>query len=359
VVTSTFFAHKFHITVFIFASFVMNPPEKAWSILPESARQLVQEDYQVFSKAETNAIDTSDIESQEQLGTIPASQHDSMAAQCTEVTSPFILKDLDGDIILAYYPNRIPQNLAETANKEFKKIMHRQFNGNLEPPKNDIRHRDIDPKKLTERYGKRNFGTIRCECWFEEGTPTSADGVPSINRDMCNGSTAFDRHTRLIQVLSPLKGVLSDVFAAASPLKWRNLVNNCSRLEKYLASTQCLFRQRTHAAWSSFSLVVNLPTHIHMDNKDAEGGLTGMCSVGSPCGMWLVIFSAGLKFKLDPEYLVLFNPARLPHFIHRTESGKKHAVVRFFNHKRVVAWVSEKHENRRQAAQRTTELARE
>ena len=102
---------------FIFASFIMNPLEKAWSILSESARQLVQEDYQVFSEAETNAIDTSSIESQEQLGTIPASRHDSMAAQCTEVTSPFILKDLDGDIILAYYPNRIPQNLAETATK--------------------------------------------------------------------------------------------------------------------------------------------------------------------------------------------------------------------------------------------------
>jgi len=334
--------------------------DKAWSILPESARQLVKEDYKVFSEAVTKAIDTSSIESQEQLCAIPASQHVSMAAQCTEVTRPFILKDLDGDIILAYYPNRIPQSLAETANKDFKKIMRRQFSGNLEPPKNDLSHRDIDPKKLTERYGDRNFGTIRCACWFEEGKPTTTeDGVPLINRDMCNGSTAFDRHTRLIQVLSPIKGVISDVFAAASPVKWRNLVNSCSRLEKYVPSTQCLFRQQTHAAWSSFSLVVNLPTFIHMDNKDAQRGLTGMCSVGSPCGMWLVIFSAGLKFRLDPEDLVLFNSARLPHFIHLTERGKKHAVVRFFNHESVVAWVSEKHENRRKAARRTTELARE
>jgi hypothetical protein len=335
----------------------MNQKANAWSVLPESARHLVKQDYKVFSEAETKAIDTSGIESQEQLRAIPASQHDSMAAQCTDVTSPFILKDLDGDTILAYYPNRIPQNLAETANKEFKKIMHRQFSGNLEPPKNDVRHRDIDPKKLTERYGDRNFGTIRCG--FEEGKPTSEDGVPLINRDVCNGSTAFDRHTRLIQVLSPLKGVISDVFAAASPVKWRNLVNHCSRLEKYVPSTQCLFRQQTNAAWSSFSLVVNLPTLIHMDNRDSERSLTGMCSVGSPCGMWLVIFSAGLKFRLDPEDIVLFNSTRLPHFIHRTESGKKHAVASFYNHQRVVDWVCKKHETRRQAAQRTTDLARE
>ena len=329
----------------LFHPSIMNQIEiKALSILPQTAIDKIVADFKVFSEAETKALVITDIESPAQLREIELSQEAIMATECREITTPFVLKDQFGNILLGYYPGRIPRDAAETAKNRLRGTLRDHFT-NLSLPR-DTRHRDIDVDELESQYGSGNFGTIRCACWFEEGREKSE--IPLVNKDMCKGSMAFDKHARLIQVLAPVKSIISEVLAGLSPSKWRNLVSHCHRLERYVPATSSLFHHPHFTAWSSFSLLVNTPTRIHLDVKDAEKGLTGMCTIGSPCGVWLVIYSAGLKFRLDPEDIAFLNSNILPHYIYRTgKRGRRFAVVSFFNHQGVLDWVSAKHAERK------------
>lgn len=322
---------------------------RAVSKIAEEDYVSLEHNFKSLHGGEKMAIDTSKIETSEHIHAIPPSQEDVMAAECREITTPFILRDQHGRIILAYSPTRIPDFIASKTRKQLRTLLDSEFGkglAQLHVPKDEARHRKIDTKRLDETYGKGRFGVLRCACWFEQGKRALTDSRPTVNREMCNGSGAFDIHTRLLSIIDPLRATVSRVLAEADPIAWRRLVDHCRKLDKYVPAVGTLIGQHnSNATWISLSLVVNTPVRIHVDSNDDPNGFSGICLIGgTPSGAWLVVPSAGVKFRLDPLDIILLRTRTLPHFVHHTgKKGRSFTIVNFFNHSPVMDWVRARH----------------
>jgi hypothetical protein len=315
--------------------------DQALGILPQALRNAVLNKLKDFSRIPTVILDIQSLESAHQLRTVRPSEEAQLATSCKEITSPYIIKNRAGDVLLIYLPDFLDLSLVrEMANALGNLSSAERFS----IPEKDARHGDMDVDSFETKYGPGKFGTIHAACWMEEGKIDRA----LVCKEMISSCRAFDDYSKFIQEMGNVKAAFGEAFAAVAPTKWRTCVDNCNKLTKYAPASFSLFQGQPFVPWSSVAVTANIQTHIHRDNHDAKQNLSGLCFSGKFKEAWLVIHGAGVKFRLDPRHILLMNTYVLPHFIQRSESKTRlFYSIAFFNHQDVMDWVVKTHQERK------------
>jgi hypothetical protein len=315
--------------------------DQALGILPQESRNAVLEKLKDFSEIPTVILDIQSLESSRQLHTVRPSDEAQLATSCQEITSPYIIKNRAGEILLIYLPDFLDPSLVREMASALRNFSSTE---RFSVPANDPRHGDMDVNEFERKYGLGKFGTIHAACWMEEGKRDR----PLVCKEMIGACRVFDDYSKFIQEIGNVKAALGEAFAAVAPTKWRTCVDNCTKLTKYAPASFSLFQGQPSVPWSSLAVTANIQTHIHRDNNDAQQNLSGLCFSGKFKEAWLVIHGAGVKFRLDPRHILLMNTYVLPHFIRRSESKTSlFYSIAFFNHQNVMDWVVKTHQERK------------
>ena len=271
----------------------------------------------------------------------------TMALRCHRITTNHVIKTEKGEVILVYRPKHHENSLSEDdVIQRTSTAMHSFLESKrLKAPSSDIRHTNLNIEELNRLYDEGKYGTIHCACWFEEGKPQ--DG-PMVSREMLMGCRTFNACCKLIADVQPLKDQLSLLYAAASPISWRNCLNKIFKLRKYIPSTRVLTLSEIDP-WSSLALVANIPSHIHRDFSDTRHHLTGLSCSGDFDTAWMIIYSLRMRFRYTPSDGLLFNTYLLSHFVREwnpNQTSIQRFSMSFFNHQDVLNWVKKEHVRR-------------
>jgi hypothetical protein len=331
----------------------MNGPElEAISILPPHERHYVAMlAIELRDPNQTMTLVLSSLEIPTRTDIAGYQENQNVIAQrCHRITTNLVIKNAKGEVLLVYRP-RHHRDAHSIINRTAEALTSFLAKRKVMAPDSDIRHTGLDRTKLDQLYGQGNYGTVRCACWFEEGKPH--DG-PMVSREMLTGSRTFATCCKLIADLGPLKHQLSLLYAAASPVSWRNCVDRFAKLRKYIPATRVLTLSEIDP-WCSLALVANIPSNCHRDVHDARHHLSALACSGDFGSSWMVLYCIRARLQYTPSDGLLLNTFLLPHFVQtchpkqeetKNKTNPQRFGLSFFNHQSVLAWIKEEHARR-------------